>query len=359
MQRGHLRTTTREHWIKLFKLIIKLTSFFSRCAHCAEECKNPATVVPRAISTALTFTYVAGWLFNIVLCFCMGDPNDILASQIAQPVVQIFYNVMGPGAAIFFAVAGFMVMNFVCITAMHAGARTVWAYSRDELLPGSKIWYKVWKVSGTPVIAVWLYAVLCILINLVGLGSYITIAAIFNICAIALDWSYCIPVLCKLLFGKFEPGPWHLGKASPFINAWAIAWTSFVSIIFLFPTVMPVAADNVGFLSCKFAIQAAFIYFRRRPPRFRLPLVGFGGSFPIQLFDLRLGSELTVCTDELRGRLLGVCARRRACLLVHSRKETLHGSAHASAHRRRLGYRGRGREAAGPGAGGADAACAR
>jgi amino acid transporter len=213
----------------------------------AEEAKDPARVVPKAIALALTFTYVAGWLFNIVLVFCMGDPAEILLSPIGQPVVQIFYNVMGKGPAIWFAVAAFIIMNFVCITAMHAGARTIWAFSRDSMLPGSRIWYRIWKPTSTPVLAVWLYTFLCIVINLIGLGSYITIAAIFNTCAIALDWSYCIPIICKLVFGKFEKGPWTLGAASFYVNLWACSWTAFVSIIFLFPTVMPVTAATVSF----------------------------------------------------------------------------------------------------------------
>lgn len=201
--------------------------------------------MPKAIALALSFTYVAGWLYNIVLTFCMGGPASILASPIGQPVVQIFYNVMGKGPAIFFAIAAFIIMNFVCITAMQAGSRTIWAFSRDRMLPLSHIWHRVWSRTDTPVTAVWIYTLLCVLINLIGLGSYITIAAIFNVCAIALDWSYCIPILCKLLFNRFEPGPWNLGRASKFVNIYAIAWTSFVSVIFLFPTVMPVKADNV------------------------------------------------------------------------------------------------------------------
>lgn len=175
------------------------------------------------------------------------DPSqNILASAIEQPVVQIYYNVMGKRAAIFFAVSAFIIMNFVCITALQAGSRTIWAFSRDEMLPGSRVWYKIWGRTDTPVLAVWLYTVICIAINLIGLGSYITISAIFNLCAIALDWSYCIPILCKLLFNKFERGPWHLGPASFFVNVWACSWTAFVSIIFLFPTVRPVAADTVS-----------------------------------------------------------------------------------------------------------------
>jgi hypothetical protein len=32
---------------------------------------QPEIKAPWAISMAMLFTYVAGWLFNIVLCFCM------------------------------------------------------------------------------------------------------------------------------------------------------------------------------------------------------------------------------------------------------------------------------------------------
>ncbi|KAI7775566.1 hypothetical protein LA080_006577 [Diaporthe eres] len=228
---------------------------YDAAAHIAEETRNPAITVPTAISSALGFTYVVGWLFTIVLAFCMGpldltsdDPSqNILASAIEQPVVQIYYNVMGKRAAIFFAVSAFIIMNFVCITALQAGSRTIWAFSRDEMLPGSRIWYKIWGRTDTPVLAVWLYTLICILINLIGLGSYITISAIFSLCAIALDWSYCIPILCKLLFNKFERGPWHLGPASFFVNVWACSWTAFVSIIFLFPTVRPVATDTMNY----------------------------------------------------------------------------------------------------------------
>jgi amino acid transporter len=82
---------------------------------------------------------------------------------------------------------------------------------------------------------------------LIGLGSYAAIAGVFNVCAIALDWSYCIPIFCKLAFGKFKPGPWHMGKFGRFVNAWACLWTLFVSIIFILPTVRPVTALTMNY----------------------------------------------------------------------------------------------------------------
>jgi amino acid transporter len=52
----------------------------------AEEAKDPSRVVPMAITAASTFTYVAGFAFNIILAFCMGDPRSLLQSPTDQPV---------------------------------------------------------------------------------------------------------------------------------------------------------------------------------------------------------------------------------------------------------------------------------
>ena len=219
---------------------------YDATAHIAEEIKNPEIKAPWSIAGALTFTYIGGWLFTIVLSYCAGDIAKTLASPIAQPVAQIFYDNIGKGGGIFFTVAAFIILSFTAITAIQAGARTVWAFSRDELLPLSRIWYKINKTTQTPLYAVWVFVIVCILINLIGLGSYTAIAAIFNLTAIALDWSYCIPIMCKMASGKFERGPWHLGKFSYAINLWAVVWTTFVTIIYVLPTIRPVTAENVS-----------------------------------------------------------------------------------------------------------------
>jgi amino acid transporter len=196
---------------------------------------------------AMAFTYIAGWLFNIVLCYCMGDMSEILASPIEQPVAQIYYNSLGKSGGIFYTVCAFIILQFVCFTATQALARTIFAFSRDRLVPFSNIWTIINQRTGTPIYAVWITVFWCIAINLVGLGSYIAIAGVFNVCAIALDWSYVIPIMCKLMFGKFEPGPWHMGRFSTIVNAWACLWTLFVSIIFILPTARPVTADTMNY----------------------------------------------------------------------------------------------------------------
>jgi amino acid transporter len=211
----------------------------------AEEAKDPSRVVPFSIFAASTVTYVVGFLFNIVLVFCMGDPSELVHSRAGQPVAQIFYETMGPGPAVFFVAIGFVVMNMVCIPSVQSGSRTLWSFSRDRMLPLSHIWYKINKRTDTPIIAVWLYAGLCVSINLIGLGSYVAIAAVFNVCAVALNISYVIPIVSKLWFGRFQKGPWNLGPLSPIINIWACLWNLFMGVIFLLPTQLPVTAANV------------------------------------------------------------------------------------------------------------------
>jgi amino acid transporter len=210
----------------------------------------------------MAFTYIVGILFNIVLAFTMGDPAEILASPVGQPVAQIFYNSLGKSGGIFFTVCAFIILQFVCFTATQALARTFFAFSRDKLIPGSSIWVKIEPRTGIPLAAVWITVFWCIALNLIALGSYTAILGVFNICAICLDWSYCIPIFCKLLWGRFEPGPWHMGKLSTAVNVYACLWTAFVSVIFLFPTYRPVTALNMNYAIAFLAgiLLAAMIY---------------------------------------------------------------------------------------------------
>ena len=180
----------------------------------------------------------------------MGDVHHILHSSIQQPVAQIFYDVLGKAGGVTFSICGVIIIKFVCFTAMQSLGRTVFAFSRDRLVPFSSLWTKILPLTGTPILAVWISTFFCIVINLIGLGSYTAILGVFNVTAIALDWSYCeyflkteqyashelimalpgIPIFCKLIFGKFERGPWHLGKASFWVNLVACIWTTFVSV---------------------------------------------------------------------------------------------------------------------------------
>ncbi|KAL8692848.1 MAG: hypothetical protein Q9218_002198 [Villophora microphyllina] len=251
-------------WLFGFLSVSWTMTDYDATAHITEEISNPEIKAPWAISLAMAFTYIGGFLFNIVLCFVMGDPAQILKSPMEQPVAQIFYNVLGKGGGVFYTVCAFFIIKFVTFTAMQSLARTVFAFSRDRLLPFSNVWIKINPKTQTPLYAVWISVFWAIAINLIGLGSYAAIAGVFNVTAIALDWSYCIPILCKMLFGQFQPGPWHMGKIGYIVNGYACLWTLFVTIIFILPTVRPVGGDTmnyaIAFLGAILLFAAIFWY---------------------------------------------------------------------------------------------------
>lgn len=105
-------------WLFGFLSVSWTMTDYDATAHIAEEISNPEIKAPWAISLAMAFTYLGGFLFNIVLCFVMGEPADILKSPMEQPVAQIFYNVLGKGGGIWYTVCAFFIIKFVTFTAM-------------------------------------------------------------------------------------------------------------------------------------------------------------------------------------------------------------------------------------------------
>ncbi|KAK4156625.1 amino acid/polyamine transporter I [Chaetomidium leptoderma] len=227
-------------------------------ARIAEEAKDPSRVVPKAIANATTFTYAIGFVFNLVLVICMGNPLELVDSPSGQPVAQLFFNVMGRAPAIFFTLAGFAVMNLVAIPGLQSGSRTIFAFARDDLMPLSRVWRRISPRSHTPVAAVWLYAALVVVVNLLGLVSATAISAVFNVCTVALNVSYLLPIVCKLVYGRFERGPWHLGRWSVAANVVAVGWNVFVSVVFFLPTRMPVTSENMNYAAVVFVFVLLF-----------------------------------------------------------------------------------------------------
>lgn len=227
-------------------------------AHLCEEMKNPEIKAPWAIAAGNTTTLILGFLYNIVLCFCLGDPKSVIDASL--PVAQIYYNQLGKAGGIAFTVLMFVVMNFVGISVVQAASRTMWAQSRDNLFGkhGSRLVAHVNTTTKTPINAVIVSTIVCICVCLIGLGSSETMNAIFNATFIAIDWSACVPIIGKLLNPNlFKRGPWHLGKASTAVNVAAVLWTSYVSIIFVMPNAMPVTKENMNYCVVFFVVLVA------------------------------------------------------------------------------------------------------
>ncbi|KAL8816902.1 MAG: hypothetical protein Q9223_004163 [Gallowayella weberi] len=91
---------------------------YDATAHIAEEISEPELKAPWAISLAMLFTYLGGFLFTIVLCFVLGNITPILEIPMEQPVAQVFYNVLGKSGGIFYTICAVLIIKFMTFTGM-------------------------------------------------------------------------------------------------------------------------------------------------------------------------------------------------------------------------------------------------
>lgn len=109
--------------------------------------------------------------------------------------------------------------------------------------------------------AVWLVVVFCSCLDLIGIGSTLTIVAIFNITAPALDLSYIAVIVAHRYYEKrvrFIEGPYTMGVWSKPINAIAVTWVLFISVVLFFPTTKPVTPTNMNYAICVAGFIAIF-----------------------------------------------------------------------------------------------------
>ncbi|KAF2147322.1 uncharacterized protein K452DRAFT_240708 [Aplosporella prunicola CBS 121167] len=229
--------------------------------HMSEETHDAAVRGPVAIRSAILVSGLVGWMLTITFCFCLSDFDSIVNSPTGLPVAQIFLNAGGKagGTIMFFFVI--LVQSFTCCSAMLANARMTYAFARDQALPLSDWWGSVNKYTGTPVNAVWLVVLFCTCLDIIGIGSTITITAIFNITAPALDLSYIAVIIAHRVYEnrvRFIEGPYTMGKWSKPVNAIAVSWVLFISVILFFPTNKPVTPTNMNYAICVGGFIALF-----------------------------------------------------------------------------------------------------
>ncbi|TVY35244.1 putative amino-acid permease [Lachnellula occidentalis] len=234
---------------------------YDSTTHMSEETHDAAIQGPKAIRWSVTITGIVGWLMTITFCFCIDDLDAVVKSPTGLPAAQIFLNAGGRkgGTVMWFFVI--LVQVFTGASAMMAMTRMTYAFARDGAIPFSRFFSKINQHTRTPVNAVWLCVGFCSCMTLIGIGSTLTITAIFNITAPALDFSYALVILARNIYAnrvQFVPGPYQLGFWQKPINAITCTWVFLISIVLLFPTIKPVTALNMNYASAVAAFIAVF-----------------------------------------------------------------------------------------------------
>jgi choline transport protein len=113
-------------------------------AHMAEEVRNAAHVIPRAMMWTWLGNGLLGWIMAITFCYCVGDTLSVLATPLGTPFIQVFLNATGSVAgANGLTIMMLIISIFACVAVMATNSRQLFAFARDGGIPFSKVFSKV------------------------------------------------------------------------------------------------------------------------------------------------------------------------------------------------------------------------
>ncbi|TDL19592.1 amino acid transporter [Rickenella mellea] len=232
---------------------------YDSAAHISEETAGAAKAAPIAILVGVAGTATLGWLTLIAASFATSSVSDILSTSLSLPMGQLFLNVLGKQGML--AIWSFIiVVQFVTGAAQGVDAsRVVFAFARDNALPGSRFWKKMNPYTQTPVNAVWLVMVCSGLCGLLGFSAT-ALSSLAGASVIGLYTSYAAPIFLRITSGrhKLVPGPFTLGKWYMPLGIIAVSWVTFIVVLLIFPGGQKVDAKGMNYAVV--IIMAVFIF---------------------------------------------------------------------------------------------------
>ena len=212
---------------------------YDASAHVAEETHNADVDAPKGIVRSVWVSILAGWVLLVSVTAAIQNYAGARNSDTGLPPAQIFIDAAGRDLGILMLFIAAAAQFFCGMCSVTANSRMAFAFSRDNALPGSKLWAKVNTRTGTPTNSIWLCVVCSIILTLPALWSLTAYFAVTSIAVIGLYIAYVTPVLLRRLNQDFQPGRWNLGKWSAPIGWIAVVWVAFIVVLFMLPQYAP------------------------------------------------------------------------------------------------------------------------
>ncbi len=237
---------------------------YDASAHVAEETKGAALSAPRGIVLSVVVSIVGGFilLYSITAAIPDGSPaglNKLSATGTGLPPAQVFLDALNNPAIAKFLLFIVCVAQYFCgMASVTANSRMTFAFSRDDALPGSKLWKLVNPRTGTPTNSIWFCVVLSIILAVPALFNATAYLAVTSIAVIGLYIAYVAPVFLRRRAVDFTPGPWNLGRWSPLIGWVAVVWVCVICVMFILPPVSPITVDSFNYAPVAVVVVAVF-----------------------------------------------------------------------------------------------------
>lgn len=198
---------------------------FESAGAIAEEVRDPARNVPKAIFLALLCVGAVVLYSGLALALAVPDVGAVLAGAVPDPIATTLAAHLGSGAARGFEVLflfGFMA-SFTAVQS--AVSRCIWANARDRVLPGHALLIRVTRNERLPYNAILVTAVIAAGLQFITASKIYTV--LINFTNMGFYAAFALPVLGAAyvrLRGGWTAGPWSLGRWGNLITYIASAW---------------------------------------------------------------------------------------------------------------------------------------
>ena len=181
--------------------------------------------------------------FVMLLAIPKGKYDEIAAGGILAGALVFTKAITGTLGEILVIIA--TIGQFFCgMASVTANSRMIYAFSRDNGLPGSSIWHRINPRTRTPTNSLWLGVGLSAVagaLTLIQTKKAIPVAffALTLMCVIGLYISYIIPVYLRLRNPNFVQGPWNLGSRSKLVGWFSVIYVGVICLAGFLPQFGP------------------------------------------------------------------------------------------------------------------------
>lgn len=219
--------------------------------HLAEEVSRPEVNVPKAMFFQLILGFATAFAFVIAISYAISDFNSVLSLTSNFPLTLIYEQATGSQAgAIGLTVVIFLAYFSALPDTYIASGRTFWALSRDGATPFAKFFSHISPKWDNPVRANIFCACFTTCIGCIYVGSTTAFNAFVGSFVVLTTISYGISIAAHMSTRRKSviPGPFHLGKFGWPINIISLLYIIMSDILFCFPFVQPVTAQNMNYV---------------------------------------------------------------------------------------------------------------
>lgn len=228
---------------------------FESAGAIAEEVKDPRRNLPKAIIFSLVFIAAVVMFSSLAIILSIPDLEAVLSGKDPDPVYTTLVTQLGVGIAK--PLQGLFVIGFLAsfLALQTSASRVIWSYARDRALPASSMLARLSSSQRQPVVAITITALVGVTLFLLSLFA----TDLYTLMVFFTSGGFYIAFLFPLLgavyarvTGRWQPGPWTLGRGSPYVLGLAVVWALFQFLNIAWPR----ALNDAWWLDWAFWIMA-------------------------------------------------------------------------------------------------------